>query len=93
MPDCRLICREYRSGETATEVPQMTTRDANLTQLIDAADAAYQGVRTQIIDLLPPPARIDLTALDRDQRDALLELERAETELKLYRQKMYVGAR
>lgn len=68
----------------------MTKPDTNLAQLVDAADAAYQDVRTHIIDLLPPPARIDLTALDRNQRDALLELERAETELKLYRQRMYL---
>jgi hypothetical protein len=33
-----------------------------------------------------------LTQLDRDQRHALLELERAETELKLYRQRMYAYA-
>jgi hypothetical protein len=68
------------------------TRDPNLAQLVDAADAAYQDVRLHIIDLLPPPARIDLMRLDRDQRDALLELERAETELKLYRQRMYAYA-
>jgi hypothetical protein len=68
------------------------TRDPNLAQLVDAADEAYQDVRMHIVDLLPLPARIDLTQLDRDQRHALLELERAETELKLYRQRMYAYA-
>jgi hypothetical protein len=67
--------------------------DPSLDQLIDAADAAYQDVRINVIDYLPPPARIDLDQLSRKQRNVVLELERAETALKRYREQMYVGAR
>lgn len=67
----------------------MPATSRELAALRDAVDAAYQQVRSQVLDRLPPPKRIDLTVLSERQLRAVEELERAEADLARYRQRAY----
>jgi hypothetical protein len=56
----------------------MNPNDDELLRLTDAADAAYQRVRREVIDRIEPPGLIDLTTLDTHQRIVLELLTEAE---------------
>jgi hypothetical protein len=71
---------------------QMDLYSSPLPGLVAAADDAYRLVRSEIIDTLPPRARIDESALTTRQRRTLDALNEAESNLASYRQDRYAAA-
>jgi hypothetical protein len=73
-------------------ISSMDPSDREFDRLLDAAESAYARVQLEILDRLAPPARIDLTQLDANQRWALSELDRAESDISAYRERCYSSA-
>jgi hypothetical protein len=72
-----------------TVMEREVTSASELEHLTEVAEAAYDRVRREIIDPMPPPARIDTSELDEFQLWAIQQLERAEQELADYRRRTY----
>jgi hypothetical protein len=66
--------------------------DYRLPTLIAAAEDAYQQVRLEIINTLPPCTPIDVSSLSGHQRRTLNNLNRAEDELARYREHEYAAS-
>jgi hypothetical protein len=71
------------------EVMGMLHGNAQLSDLVDAAESAYRRARHEVYDTLPPGEPIDVSRLEPRQRYLLTKLSAAETALEHGRREIH----